>query len=217
MGGADSDGTATASTSPRPRGVVLAGGRSQRYGAANKALASINGESLLSRAVTAVRSSGTGPPIVAVQSERQQTRLEPVLDSPVEFVRDAPAFAGPLAGVVSAARTTATDWIAVIGCDMPFVDVEAIRWLARRSSSSEAIVPIDEAGALQPLHAVYQTETLSGNTVPGDSLRAVLDGLDCCRVPVKSAPATIPLGRSLTNINTKSELRNARQRTNRIG
>jgi len=216
MVSADSDGTATANTPSRPRGVVLAGGRSRRFGETDKAVATINGESLLSRAVAAVQASGTGPPIVAVQSEKQQARLEPVLDAPVEFVRDDPAFAGPLAGVVSAARTTSTDRIAVVGCDMPFVSGEAIRWLARRSSTADAIVPVDNAGALQPLHAVYRTDAFSGNTALSGSLRTVLDGLDCCRVPVESAPAAISLGRSLTNVNTRSELRDARQRTDRI-
>ena len=211
MASRETDGTATAGTPDNPRGVVLAGGRSQRFGAANKALASIDGESLLSRAVAAVQSGRTCPPIVAVQSKRQQRRLESVLRSPVEFVRDAPALAGPLAGVVSAARTAGTDRIAVVGCDMPFVNDEAIRWVARRSSTADAIVPVDNAGALQPLHAVYRTDAFSGNAAPSNSLRTVLDGLDCCRVPVKSVPATIPLGRSLTNVNTKSELREARQ------
>jgi molybdopterin-guanine dinucleotide biosynthesis protein A len=215
MASRETDGTATARTPDHPRGVVLAGGRSQRFGAANKALASMDGESLLGRAVAAVRSGGTGPPIVAVQSERQQARFERVLDSPVEFVGDDPALAGPLAGVVSAARTTSTDRIAVVGCDMPFVNGEAIRWLARRSSASDAIVPVDGAGALQPLHAVYQTGVFSAKAVRSGSLRAVLDGLDCCRVPVGTAPSTLPLGRSLTNVNTKSELRDARQRTDR--
>lgn len=208
---ADSGSTATPKTPSRPRGVVLAGGRSRRFGETNKAVATINGKSLLSRAVAAVRSAGTGPPIVAVRSKRQQARLEPVLASPVEFVRDDPTLAGPLAGVVSAASTTSTDRIAVVGCDMPFVNVEAIHWLACRSSTADAIAPLDEVGTVQPLHAIYQTDVFSGNTVPGNSLRAVLDRVDCCCVPVGTAPATLPLGRSLTNINTKPELHDARR------
>lgn len=194
------------------RGVVLAGGHSRRFGEADKALGRIEGTPLVDRATAAVAGVGDAPPLVAVQSTAQQSRLEGALDRPVEFVRDAPAYAGPLAGLVAAARAARTARIAVVGCDMPFVTTDAIRWLARQSATADVVVPVDRAGESYPVHAIYRTSELTARPVSERALKAVLDDLDVCRVPVERAPAPVSLQRSLTDVDTRTDLTAARRR-----
>lgn len=202
----------TANETPAPRGVVLAGGNSRRFGQANKALARVDGRSLVSRATGAIRSVSDAPPIVAVQSDEQQETLATVIDRPVEYVRDLKEFDGPLAGLLAAARTAQAPRLAVVGCDMPLVAGEALRWLTGRSSTADAIVPIDSEGLVQPVHAIYRTRALENCSVRDQPLRAVLAELDVHRVPVATAPESVPLSLSVTNVNTRADLAAVRRR-----
>ena len=73
-------------------GAVLAGGRSTRFGS-DKALACLDGQSLLARAIASLRAQCDG--VVVVGRE----------DAPVQTIPDWPASGmGPLAGVVAALR-----------------------------------------------------------------------------------------------------------------
>ncbi|WP_169302337.1 molybdenum cofactor guanylyltransferase [Halorientalis salina] len=198
------------------RAVVLAGGHSRRFGEPNKALAQAHGRSVVSRVTAAVRSVGDAPSLIAVQSERQQARLDAAIDQPVEYVRDAPDLTGPLAGLVAAARTAQTDRLAVVGCDMPLLVGGVLRWLARQSSTADAVLPVDSEGKGQPVHAIYRTDAITGCESSVGSMRAFVDDLDVYPVPVETTPASVPLSRSLTNVNTQADLTAVRRRWQRL-
>jgi len=191
------------------RGVVVAGGHSRRFGDANKATARFGGTPLVARAVEAVVDVTGRPPLVAVQTGAQQAELAAVLDRPVSFVRDAPDYAGPLAGLVAGARAAETEALVAIACDMPFVSAAALRWLVRQSAGADAVVPVAE-GAVQPLHARYATAPLAAGPATEARLRELVDELAADRVPVSDSPASVPLAASLTNVNTKRALAVAR-------
>jgi molybdopterin-guanine dinucleotide biosynthesis protein A len=95
---------------------------------------------------------------------------------------------------------------------MPFVTADALRWLARRSATADAVVPVDRTGQAHPVHAIYRTSELTARPVSERALKAVLDDLDACRVPVERAPAAVSLRRSLTDVDTQTELAAARRR-----
>ena len=143
------------------RGVVLAGGRSRRFGDRDKALARFDGRTLVSRAVDAVAPLNVDPPFVAVGTASRRALLGSGIDRPVEYVFDPPETKGPVGGILAAARVTETDRLAVVGCDMPLATTEAIRWLAGQSADADAIVPVDEGGALQPVFAVYRHDRVN--------------------------------------------------------
>ena len=201
------------------RGVVLAGGRSRRFGDRDKALATLDGRTLVSRAVDAVAPLGARPPLVAVGTASRRALLGSGVDRPVEYVFDPPETKGPVGGVLAAARATETDRLAVVGCDMPLATTEAIRWLAEQSADDDAVVPVDEKGQLQPAFAVYRTAavTAAESRLTSAALFGLLDELDVRRVPVASAPTERGVDRALTNVNTPADLERLRERSDSSG
>ena len=207
------------STGDDLRGVVLAGGRSRRFGDRDKALATLDGRTLVSRAVDAVASLAARLPLVAVGTASRRALLGSGIDRPVEYVFDPPGTGGPVGGILAAARATEAERIAVVGCDMPLVTTEAIRWLAGQSADADAIVPVDEGGQLQPVFAVYRTTALTAveSRLTSAALFGLLDELDVHRVPVASAPTEGGVDRALTNVNTPADLERLRDGTDSRG
>ena len=201
------------------RGVVLAGGRSRRFGDRDKALARFDGRTLVSRAVDAVAPLGVDPPFVAVGTASRRALLGSGIDRPVEYVFDPPGIGGPVGGILAAARVTEADRLAVVGCDMPLATTEAIRWLAGQSADADAVVPVDDGGELQPVFAVYRTTavTAAESRLTSAALFGLLDELDVHRVPVASAPTEGGVDRALTNVNTPADLERLRDGTDSRG
>jgi len=191
------------------RGVVLAGGHSRRFGDANKATAVLAGTPLVARAVDAAAAATGRPPLVAVQTDAQRDELAAALDASVSFVRDAPGYDGPLAGLVAAARRATADSLVAVACDMPFASADALDWVARQAGDAAAVVPV-AGGAVQPLHARYATAPLAAGPDTDARLVALLDELDAERVPAAASPPSVPLAASLTNVNTRRDLAAAR-------
>jgi molybdopterin-guanine dinucleotide biosynthesis protein A len=195
------------------RGLVLAGGESRRFGDESKALATLDGDPLVRRVALALRAATGQPPAVAARGRERRAALASVLDDPL-FVADAPAFEGPLAGVVGAARATASPWLFVCGCDMPLVSPAAVEWLAARADGADAVVVVDD-GVVQPVHALYRREAVTrvARDLPGDAgVRALVDALDDVRrVPVADGDG-VGLASSLANVNTRDDLRALRTR-----
>jgi molybdopterin-guanine dinucleotide biosynthesis protein A len=173
----------------------------------------------VSRAVDAVAPLNVDPPFVAVGTASRRALLGSGIDRPVEYVFDPPGISGPVGGILAAARATETDRIAVVGCDMPLATTEAIRWLAGQSVDADAIVPVDEGGALQPVFAVYRSAavTAAESRLTSAALFGLLDELDVHRVPVESAPAERRVDQALTNVNTPVDLERLRERSDSSG
>jgi molybdopterin-guanine dinucleotide biosynthesis protein A len=198
-------------------GVVLAGGRSRRFGSGNKALARVDGVTLVERVVETVATTTTDPPIVAVARPDQRDALRDVLaEYDPDFVFDADSFAGPIAGVAAATRAASTPWLFACACDMPFLSTSVLAWLgSHRPTDADAIVPV-VGGTRQPLHAFYRRSSVE-NVLPAvpatSSLQRLLDELaDSRHVSVSSSPADVDVERSARNVNTKPELTAIRNR-----
>ncbi|WP_459192038.1 molybdenum cofactor guanylyltransferase [Halosimplex sp. J119] len=212
----------TGSRPERVRGVVLAGGRSTRFGEANKALATLDGKPVIAHVVEAVAEGTDGTPLLSVATESQAERLRGALDRPVEKVRDGTGRSGPLAGLAAAAGAAETPWLFVCACDMPLVAVEGIDALRARAAVDEsvnrdagservdAVVPVVD-GYDQPLHALYRRSSLGpavDSLSEDGALMALLDRLHTERVTVVDEDA--PLAAAATNVNTRADLHDLR-------
>ena len=194
--------------------IVLAGGRSRRFAGGEKALATIDGQPLLSRVVSVARKAVDSKPILAVATTDQRETYADVLDVPVQFVTDRPGRDGPLAGLEGAVEASTATWVFVLGCDMPAVSEAAIEWLGeRRTDSTDAVVPRTNDGR-QPLHAWYRREAVVKALAVDRSersLHALLDRLSVTAASAEDAPVSVPLERSVYNVNTRSALGDARE------
>lgn len=136
--------------SEQPVVAILAGGQSRRMGQ-DKALLQWDGEALLERAIRAGAAIAEAVAVVGREGAREG----------VIWLADDVAGLGPLGGL----RTSLAHFgrpVALLGCDMPLVDAEALRWLFAQFSRSRAphgFVTLCGA-ACQPLFAVYRPALL---------------------------------------------------------
>jgi molybdopterin-guanine dinucleotide biosynthesis protein A len=116
-------------TSPRRpvTGIVLAGGRSSRFGS-DKLVARLDGRSLLDRAIDAL-AGVTGEVVVVVAPN--DDRALPSAGVPVRRVMDAVPFGGPLIGLRAGLEAAAEPTVVVVGGDMPSLRTEVLAALIR--------------------------------------------------------------------------------------
>ncbi|MCL5987222.1 MAG: molybdenum cofactor guanylyltransferase [Actinobacteria bacterium] len=136
-------------------GIILAGGKSSRFGV-NKAVQKTSSGKLLIEFVIEALSQFCNEIIVAGSGS-------PFLDSldKVRIVNDEPGLKGPIAGMVSALRLAENNICAVVGCDMPFASPSLFRGLITTLEESAALICVPRwDDFLEPLHAVYSRKTL---------------------------------------------------------
>lgn len=227
---------------PRPpfTSVVLAGGHSRRFGEENKAVAVVEGSTLVQCVLEAVGDVADDAPIVAVKSDDQRTTIEAGLEPTTKpaVALDSPSFEGPLAGLYGSLPRVEREWLFLTGCDMPRLSPDAIGWLAGRlgviltdrtgatdftpdaaTTSLDALVPVHSDGESEPLHAFYRRDAVAevrNRIRPDAGLRRLLDELSAvATVPIPSAPADVSLSASVESVDTKCEHRRVRRRLER--
>jgi molybdopterin-guanine dinucleotide biosynthesis protein A len=145
----------------RPRdltGVILAGGKSARYGGQSKALLTLGGEAMLCRRVRLVGAELPAPVVVAGRES-----LLPA--GPYTLVYDhvvsGPAGStlgqagGPLAALAVGLSACPSEWAFVSACDMPFFSGALVDLLWASREGADVVIP--RVGTLlEPLHALYR-------------------------------------------------------------
>jgi molybdopterin-guanine dinucleotide biosynthesis protein A len=139
-------------------GLILAGGRSTRFGGEEKSLKLIGGKRMICRVIDALCPT-VDELIISVRDERQRDLLYPFI-SGHEFVYDEVRGIGPLSGVYAGLGRAKGDYVAVVACDMPMISASAIRLLFEKARGHEAAVPRHPDGLIEPLHAVYKKEPM---------------------------------------------------------
>lgn len=110
--------------------IVLAGGRSSRMGE-DKALISLQGVPLLQRVCGIAASCADTVYVVTPWPERYQH-----LDLPnCQFIRECPHSQGPLVGFAQGLTQVDTEWMLLLACDLPKLQVEVLQdWIAKLDS-----------------------------------------------------------------------------------
>lgn len=153
-------------------GLLLAGGRARRFGS-DKALAEVDGETLLARAEACLRTACDGPVLVASGDGAARPGVG---DGQVaDLVPDA----GPLGAIAAGLTALAeqVEHVAVLAVDHVRPSAQLLGLLAAQPGPwSCALAEVD--GRLQPLHAVWST-TIAEELVAAveSGQRSVLDWL----------------------------------------
>lgn len=66
---------------------------------------------------------------------------------------------GPLAGIEAALRQAQSAYCLIVGCDFPFVTAKLFERLLQLTNDSDALVPLQDDGQVQPLCGVYRVQT----------------------------------------------------------
>lgn len=128
---------------PSVAGLVLAGGRSSRFGR-DKLAEPLEGRPLLDHAIDAVRQIALDVIVVIAPDSDRQVRPG------VRTVHDERAFEGPLAGVATGLAATTADIVIVVAGDMPTVLPEVLAHLVRCLATTGADVAVLAAGDDRP-------------------------------------------------------------------
>lgn len=150
--------------------VVLAGGRSARFGSP-KLAATLDGRPLLDHVLELARRLSDDV-VVAVPTGTPAPAPVLALPDDVRVVTDPEPFGGPLVGLASALGAVDQAIVVVLAGDMPRMAVQIIEPMLIVLGSDESVdaVMLEQDGAARPLPLVART-------VPTrDAARATLDG-----------------------------------------
>jgi len=134
-------------------------------------------------------------------------------------VKDILPLPGSLTGIVSALIASDTDYVFVLGGDMPFITAEAMRYVVEAAAGEDIIIPQTEGG-LEPMHALYRRSCISPMlTALGRGHMKITGLLALLQVKVLP-PDPVFFNRGVSvfmNVNTEEDLRRAERLIRRGG
>jgi molybdopterin-guanine dinucleotide biosynthesis protein A len=133
-------------------GVILAGGKSSRFGS-NKALAMVDGKPLIQHVADLM--SSLFPECILITNTPAEYEF---LSLPM--AHDRYQDSGPLAGIHAALLKISTPRAFVVACDMPNLSPELIQYICNINEQEyEVIIPSPEKGQ-EPLFGIYHKKSL---------------------------------------------------------
>ena len=132
-------------------GVIVAGGKNQRFGGAPKGLERVGGERIVDRVARAVRAVTQDIMLIANAPDAESWLPG------VAVVRDARSERGSVVGLYTA-LAGATDARLVVAWDMPFVSADLLSFVVRRLGDGAAAVVPEGPHGPEPFCAAYTAE-----------------------------------------------------------
>jgi len=171
-------------------GIVLAGGRSSRFGDDDKLAAELRGRPLLHHAVMAIASVCDEVIVVVAANDAVPPPLPEDAVVTVRSARDRIAGAGPLAGLAAGLEATNAELVLVAGGDQPHLSLALLDLLAASIRDADAVVLADGERP-RPLPSVLRrtpalTAALARLTGDRRSLRGLVADLDPVVVPERT-------------------------------
>jgi molybdopterin-guanine dinucleotide biosynthesis protein A len=127
--------------------AILVGGQSRRMGT-NKALLPIAPDGTTVVETVVQRLQAVVGEIVLVGMDGSDYAF-----LGLSWIADLVPGAGPLGGIQAALTATGSPHVLVVACDMPFLSVGLLRYMATCPRDYDVLVPV--LGRPQPLHAIY--------------------------------------------------------------
>ncbi|MCW5851523.1 MAG: molybdenum cofactor guanylyltransferase [Anaerolineae bacterium] len=204
---------------PALSGIILSGGQSRRMGQ-DKAFLALGGQRLIDRVAQTLGQVCDDLIVVANDVERYR-------GSAWRVVPDAFPGAGSLGGLYTGLQAARYPYVVTVACDMPFLNVDLLRYLADAAQGWDASIPrapiegMTGRGRrrdgsptakdvdLQPLHAVYHRRVarpIRARIAAGD-LRMIgfLSSVRVRYVSAEDVRRLDPQGVSFLNANTPEE------------
>jgi molybdopterin-guanine dinucleotide biosynthesis protein A len=189
----------------RVAAVVLAGGRSSRFGR-DKLVEPIQGRPMLDHVIERLR--GVSPEIVVVAA----VGADPEISSDIDLVHDDAPFEGPLAGLAAGLRALdpGVERVIVVGGDMPTIVPAVLARLLEALARREAAVLADDQRARPlPLAVRRSAASQAADALLENGerrLRALLERLDVDVIPEDRWRGDDPNGETLRDVDVPGDL-----------
>ncbi|OGO53452.1 MAG: hypothetical protein A2V84_08425 [Chloroflexi bacterium RBG_16_70_13] len=199
-------------TSPPPLddvvGIVLAGGRSSRFGA-DKLAVEVDARPLLHHALDAV--AAVASRLIVVATPGAAPPLPADLEARVRVVHDPEPFGGPLVGLDAALAQAEAPIALVVAGDMPRMVPLVLRRLVATVGPGRPAVSLEVPGRIQPLPMALDVRTArpAATTVlerGGRALRDLLRELGAISIPAPVWLALDPAGATIVDIDRPADL-----------
>jgi molybdenum cofactor guanylyltransferase len=183
-------------------GLILAGGRGERMGGADKGWVVHEGRPLIVSVVERLASQVGALLISANRNVERYAALGTVVEDDTAQLHGEP-FPGPLIGVLSGLRRARTEWVAIVPCDAPHLPLDLVKRLTGAASVAAASAACARVQSrLQPVFAVMRTDcTEHLVSAVGDGERAMHRWL----LSVGVVPVDFDEVEAFANINTPAK------------
>lgn len=189
-------------------GLILAGGRGQRVGGADKGWLIYEGRPLIVSVIERFAPQ-VGPLLISANRnvERYAAYGEIVGDDLGDV--NGERFAGPLIGVLSGLRRARTDWVAIVPCDAPHLPNDLVTRLMGATLGTGAKAACASVhGRLQPVFALVQTRCaneLARSVAEGErAMHRWLKALEAVAVDFDDAQAFTNINEPISNGNRET-------------
>ncbi|MBI4681533.1 MAG: molybdenum cofactor guanylyltransferase [Nitrospirae bacterium] len=142
-------------------GAILAGGENTRMPVL-KSFIEVRGQKIIERNIKITNQLFKENFIVTNQPEYYSYLGAPLLGD-VYNVR------GPITGIFTSLLNSSSNWVFISACDMPFLNIKLIEYMALKRDNKDAVIPMLK-GKAEPLFAFYSKRLL------GAMEKAVLTG-----------------------------------------
>lgn len=193
--------------------VVLAGGRSSRFGS-NKALVKLKGRPLIDYVIRAAVKAANEL-VVAISLDDDLSQYAPLLPESARVVKDPGKIQSPLIGMLAGMKVLASKRAVVLPCDSPFINVGVLNRLFEICEASDAAIPRWPNGYIEPLHSVYNVESavpaIEASIEAGELKVAMMIRRlrKVAYVPVDALKKYDPKLLTFLNVNTEEEVKKA--------
>ncbi|OFV66843.1 MAG: molybdopterin-guanine dinucleotide biosynthesis protein MobA [Candidatus Syntrophoarchaeum butanivorans] len=193
-------------------GLVLAGGRSSRFGFRDKSLFKLDGTPLILHVLERMEKS-VDEVVISLSDDRQRWYISKILEGrDIKIVIDEIREYGPIGGINASIKVIDSESLLIVGCDMPHLNPDVVDLLFGLLEGYDAAIPVWENGFLEGLHSVYNRDALLHATPECIRLgeRRILDlirRLNVRYVPVKEIRRIDPELKTFTNINRPEDYR----------
>lgn len=130
-------------------GIILAGGASSRMGK-DKGLCEFKGKALISYAIEALLPLCS---TILISSNNVDDYQEFGYEVVVDEYKDI----GPIGGIYSTLKKSATNHNLIISCDTPFVNTQLLEYVLENSDNYDVVVPEHGNSFIEPLAAYYSS------------------------------------------------------------
>lgn len=195
-------------------GVIIAGGRSTRFGGGDKAVADLAGTPMIRRVADRI-THVVDELVINCRPEQTEAIRKAMTGYPhrVRYVEDDTPDRGPVAGIRNGLGAVEGTYGFVVACDMPFVEPELASYLFDRGETHDGIVPRLDSGWFQPTQAVYRAEAMeractTALTEENPRIMDALEKIEYLVVEEAELPPDVPT-ETFENINTRAEFEDA--------
>ena len=184
-------------------GLILAGGRGQRVGGADKGWLIYEGRPLIVSVVERFAPQVGSLLISANRSVERYSAFGEVVGDDVADV-GGERFAGPLIGVLSGLKRARTDWVAIVPCDAPRLPTDLVQRLMNATLGRDARAACARVhGQLQPAFALVKTscaDKLARSVADGErALHRWLEAIEAVAVDFDDAQAFTNINKPISN------------------